>query len=67
MYGYHFSWIHLSTMKWTTLQVTVAVYDYRRLGDVGFIKFLFGKVPLLPSTSRERLLPLHRIELEPLR
>ena len=37
----------------TTLQVAVAVYDYRRLGDVGFIKFLFGKVPLLPSTTRE--------------
>ena len=58
MYNYHFSRIHLSTMIWTTLQVTIAVYDYRRLGDVGFIKFLFGKVPLLPSTARERLLPL---------
>ena len=31
-----------------TSSTTVSVYDYRRLGDAGFIKFLFGKVPLLP-------------------
>ena len=28
---------------------------------------IYGHEPLLPSTTRERLLPLHRIELEPLR
>ncbi|EMS54680.1 hypothetical protein TRIUR3_28213 [Triticum urartu] len=31
-----------------TSSTTIAVYDYRRLGDVGLIKFLFEKVPLLP-------------------
>ena len=28
---------------------------------------IYGHEPLLPSTSRLHLLPLHRIELEPLR
>ena len=52
-------------MKWTTLQVTVAVYDYYRLGDVGFIKFLFGKVPLLPPLPLQTryALELHALKV----